>query len=252
MENSIAGSACLAGDAAEFRAPLRSGEHGRRAFRLSLLAVLFVGSAESPALSQEQDEQLWLRVRAAVELRDHLDLRLETNQRFSDDRGGLYESQYLAALAFGLSGGVRLIGGINRVVGSRDGRVVNTEWRPRQEVSMRVAKIGPGELAARVRLEQRFRSDDNEVGHRVRPEISFSVPLDRDLELELAHESYFNLNSTGYQDGGHERMRNSLTFSVPIARRLSAQVGYLNQYRFNEDDRDLMEHALTTSVSFDF
>jgi len=220
--------------------------------RSSALFTLFLGTAVAPAIAQDQDAQLWISAKASAELQEGVELELETNQRFSDDRSGLYESQYLAALAFGIGAGVTLTGGINRVVGLTDGRVQNTEWRPRQQIGFPIANIGRGELATRVRLEQRFRSDDDETGHRVRPEVSYALPLSGELEVELAHESYFNLNSTGFQNAGHERMRNSATLSYPIARSVDAQVGYMNQYRFNGDDRDLMEHALKTALLVSF
>ncbi len=119
-------------------------------------------------------------------------------------------------------------------------------------VSFPIAKIGRGELAARIRLEQRFRSDDGTTGHRVRPGISYALPLGRRLEVEFAHENYFNLNNTGFQNAGHERMRSSATLIYPVAKSLNAEVGYLNQYRPNGDDRDLIDHVLTTALSVSF
>lgn len=220
--------------------------------RLPFILGFLVCISASPALAQAQDEQLWIKLGASVKLSDNLDLELETNQRLSSDRDGLYESQYLAALGLEIANGVTLTGGVNRVVERSDGKTTATEWRPRQQISFPIAKIGPGDLAGRVRLEQRFRSDSNDVGHRVRPEISYALPLRKSLELELAHESYFNLNSTDFQGSGHDRMRNSAALSFPIAKSLKGEVGYMNQYRFNGDDRDLMEHALTTGLSASF
>jgi len=220
--------------------------------RLPTLLALLLGVAAAPAFAQDQDAQLWISARALAELREGVELQIETNQRFSDDRGGHYESQYVAALAFKIVSGVKLTVGVNRLVGLSDGRVQNTEWRPRQQISFPITTIGRGDLAGRVRFEQRFRSDDDETGHRVRPEVSFVLPLSAELQLKLAHESYFNLNSTGFQNAGHERVRNSATLIRRIAKTVSAEVGYVNQYRFNRNDRDLMEHALTTAISVSF
>ena len=215
-----------------------------------LAALLFV--IATPAVAQDQDAQLWISAKASAELRDGVELELETNQRFSDDRGGVYESQYVAALAFTIGSGLTLTGGINRVVGRTNGRVQNTEWRPRQQISFPIAKLGPGALSGRIRFEQRFRSDDKETGHRVRPEVSYALPLKGELEVEFAHESYFNLNGTDFQKAGHERMRNAVRLSHPISKSVDGEVGYMNQYRFNGGDRDLMEHALTTALSVSF
>lgn len=217
------------------------------------LAVIALCLGAAPALARDQDGQLWIGLGASFELSDGFELNFETNQRFSDDRGGLYESQYLAAVGLKVAESVTLTGGLNRVAALDDGRVTSTEWRPRQQIAFPIGKLGSGAFTGRVRLEQRFRSDGDDVGHRIRPQISYALPLGDAFEFELAHESYFNLNSTDFgQDAGHERMRNSAALSFPVAKRLDAEIGYMNQYRFNRDDRDLMEHALTIGLSTDF
>jgi hypothetical protein len=216
-------------------------------------AAAFVASVTAvPVHAQDQDAQLWIRAGASISLTETVSLRAETNQRFSDDRGGLYESQYLTAVGVEVADGVTLTGGINRVVARSEGRTLATEWRPRQQIAFPIAGILGGELAGRVRLEQRFRSDDSEVGHRARPDISYSLPVDRGIRLEFAHESFFNFNDTSFQLSGHERMRNSAAVAVPLSKALVVRGGYLNQYRFNGDARDLMEHALTLGVAASF
>jgi hypothetical protein len=213
----------------------------------TIIAIVGLCLATAPALAQDQDEQSWIKLDASTKLFEGVELVIETNQRLSDDLGGLYESQYSAVVDIKIAEGVTLTGGVNRVVALSNGRVSNTEWRPRQQISFPIMMLGGGKLAGRVRFEQRFLGSGQEVGHRVRPEISYALPLSEALSLKFAHESYFNLNTTDFgQDAGHERMRNSATLSFPIAERLKAEVGYMNQYRFNGADRDLMEHALTT------
>lgn len=221
--------------------------------RLPFISALALSSAATPALAQIQDEQLWVKLGASTELSKGVELELETNQRLSDDLGGLYESQYSGVISVKIAKGVMLTGGVNRVVAVSNDRVSNTEWRPRQQISFPIVALGRGKLAGRVRFEQRFRSDGNDVGHRVRPEVSYAVPLTDKLKFRLTHESYFNFNTTDFgQRAGHERMRNSAALSFPMAKGVSAEVGYMNQYRFSRDGRDLMEHALTTGLSARF
>lgn len=240
--------------AASFRRfEVDAGPPGAARMRRLFIAAVALCLGAAPALAQDQDGQLWIELGASFELSPKVVLEFETNQRFSDDRGGLYESQYLAAVDFQIAQGVTLTGGVNRVVAVSDGRIGSTEWRLRQQIGFPIGKLGSGELAGRVRLEQRFRSDGDDVGHRVRPQISYALPLGGELEIEFAHESYFNLNSTDFgQDAGHERMRNSAALSFPIAKGLGAEVGYMNQYRFRRNDRDVMEHALTIGLSTNF
>lgn len=220
---------------------------------LPVIPVLVLYLAIAPALAQAQDEQLWIKLDASTKLFDGIELVIETNQRLSDDLGGLYESQYSAAIGVEIAKGVLLTGGVNRIVAVSNGRVSNTEWRPRQQISFPITMLGGGKLAGRVRFEQRFQSNGQDVGHRVRPEISYALPLSEALDLRFAHESYFNLNTTDFgQVAGYERMRNFAALSFPVVERMHAEVGYMNQYRFNGDDRDLMEHALTTGLSIRF
>jgi hypothetical protein len=224
-----------------------------RYVRSPFTAALAISFLAMPAFAQKQDEQLWIEFNASTVLSEGVKLELETNQRISNDLGGLYESQYLAAVGVEIAKGVTLTGGVNRVVAVDNGKVSSTDWRPRQEIGFPIAALGRGKLAGRVRFEQRFRSDGNDVGHRVRPEISFTRPLTDILKVRLAHESYLNLNTTDFgQDAGHERMRNSAAILFPITAKVNAEVGYMNQYRFNGEARDLMEHALNTSLSIRF
>jgi hypothetical protein len=215
--------------------------------------IVALAFAATPVSAQDHDAQLWLQLGASREFSDGLTLEFETKQRLSADDGGLYESQYLGAISVEVAEGVTLTGGVNRVIGISGGRASNTEWRPRQQISFPITNLGQGELAGRVRFEQRFRSDGDNVGYRLRPEISYALPLRYRLELQFAHESYLNLNTTDFgQDAGHERMRNSVALSLPIGKSVDAEVGYMNQYRFNGSERDLMEHALTTSLLVGF
>lgn len=215
-----------------------------------LACALLFAAATPAAHAQVEDEQLWIKLSAETALSDGVDLELETNQRLGNSEGGIFESQYVAKIGVDIGGGFKLTGGLNRVVAVEDGRVDNTEWRPRQELGFPDLALGKGALSGRIRLEQRFRSDGDDVGHRVRPEISYTLPLNDKVDLELGHESYFNLNTTDFgQRAGHERMRNFVEIGFPLTGKVDAAVGYLNQYRFNRTAPDRMEHALTLGLA---
>jgi hypothetical protein len=220
--------------------------------RFPLCALLFAALAPA-AHAQVEDEQLWIKLSAETALSEGVDLELETNQRLGNADGGLYESQYVAKIGVDIGGGFKLTGGLNRVVALEDDRVDNTEWRPRQELGFPDLALGKGALSGRIRVEQRFRSGADDVGHRIRPEISYTLPLSDTIDLELGHESYFNLNSTDFgQRAGHERMRNFVEIAFPLIDKVDAAIGYLNQYRFNRGAPDRMEHALTLGLSASF
>lgn len=218
-----------------------------------LACALLLVAATPAAHAQVEDEQLWIKLSAKTDLSEQVDLALETNQRLGNAEGGIYESQYIAKIGVDIGGGFKLTGGLNRVVAVEDGRVDNAEWRPRQELGFPDLALGNGALSGRIRVEQRFRNDGDDVGHRVRPEISYTLPLSETVDLELGHESYFNLNTTDFgQRAGHERMRNFIEIGFPLIDKVDAAIGYLNQYRFNRTAPDRMEHALTLGLSASF
>lgn len=221
--------------------------------RLIVCALLFAAVTPAAAHAQSEDAQLWAKLSAQTSLSESISLELETNQRLGDAEGGIYESQYVAKIGVDIGGGFTLTGGLNRVIAVADGSVDNTEWRPRQELGFPDLAIGTGAVSGRIRLEQRFRSDGDDVGHRVRPEISYTLPLSDTVDLELGHESYFNLNNADFgQRTGHERMRNFVEIGFPVTGKIDAAVGYLNQYRFNRTAPDRMEHALTVGLTATF
>lgn len=221
--------------------------------RLIVCALLFAAVAPVDAQAQSEDAQLWAKLSAETSLSESVALKLETNQRLGEAAEGLFESQYAIMLGIDLGSGFTLTGGLNRVVALEDKRVDSKEWRPRQELGFPDIPLGGGAVGGRLRLEQRFRSDRTDVGHRLRPEISYALPLSDTVKLELGHESYFNLNSTDFgQQAGHERMRNFVEIGFPLIEQVDASIGYLNQYRFNGDAPDRMEHALTLGLSAQF
>lgn len=220
-----------------------------------LSAALLCGVA-TPALAQEQDGQVWLTTSASVGIGEPLALDFESILRFGDAAGGLYEGEYVAAIEYDLTDRITLTGGYARVVGySRDG-VTRTEDRPRQQIAYGFGRVGPGRLSARLRFEQRFRSDGDDTGHRVRPQVKYALPLDAsgDVELGISHESYFNFNDTDWgQATGHERMRNLIAVSFPLVGPVEAELGYLNQYGFAQGaGRDSMDHVASFSIGASF
>lgn len=216
---------------------------------LSLLAAL-------PAAAQDTDSELWLTANAKAGIGEKTDLAIETIGRFSD-RDGFYEFEAGAAIEHEIAKGVKIAAGHFYVPGYDHGRFRYGEQRPRQQISFPIAAIAGGKLGGRVRTEQRFRTDGDDVGLRFRPQLNFEIPLgsgDAAPSLTLWHESYVNLNDTDWgQKAGYERMRNALAVAVPLSGPLGIEAGYLNQYRFAQGlGRDQMDNVATLTLSLDF
>lgn len=202
----------------------------------------------TPALAQQEDEQLWLQVNTNVPVADDVRVTLEQIARFSDRQAGLYQTEFGALLGIKLADNVEFGVGY-RWVGAHNGNTAANENRLRQQV---VATFGP--VTTRFRVDERFNPRGREVGFRIRPLVRYNHALaDSDIALFVSHESFFLPNSTRWgQRSGYERMRNIVGLTVPVARGLSADIGYLNQYRPGRGGaRDQMDHALNVQLTID-
>ncbi|WP_240500010.1 DUF2490 domain-containing protein [Sphingomonas montana] len=210
-----------------------------------------VGSAllllvATPAQAQQEDEQFWLQVNSNVPVTDKLRLTLEQIGRLSDAAGGLFHTELGGIVSYRASAAIEFGVGYRHVSG-HNGNRADDESRIRQHV---VATFGA--VTTRLRLDERFHPDGDEIGFRIRPFIRYTHPLGRNgSALFVSHESFYLPNSTRWgQRRGYERMRNTAGFVLPLSRRLSADVGYLNQFRpERRGTRAQMEHALSTQLT---
>ena len=213
------------------------------AMRCALLLMLSI--AATPALGQEVRGEVWAASHATARL-GQVELSLDSTARFAE--GALYEWTQGGFIGTD-AGGADLAIGYQHIFGYAAGRVSRTENRIREQASFTLA----GPLSARIRFEQRFRSDGSDMGLRLRGRLHLAQPVGR-IKLVGWHESFFELNDTDWgQDAGWRRMRNFAGIELPLARRLSVQAGYLNQYDFaRSGGRDAMANVASFSVAARF
>lgn len=220
-----------------------------RTFAITISIATLLALAPARALAQDVDERLWLSADAEVALDDDVALELESQFRFGDDAGGHYESIFGAMVTIPAGAAELGVGyQTNRTVGADPAR---REHRLRQQLGFKVARIGRGTLSARLRTEERWRNDGDDVHFRLRPAVSFSHPLGSGgAKWSLGHESFIGTSADWNRQTGWFRMRNRIGVAVPVAQRLSLSAGYLNQYEWGrEGRRDSMAHVLTAGVS---
>jgi hypothetical protein len=130
------------------------------------------------------------------------------------------------------------------------------EHRAREQVTFdNLARIGGCTLSGRLRLEHRWREGIDGTAWRFRPYIKYTLPFraGHKTALVLSHESFVNLNSTGFQGvEGEERMRNAIAITTPVARHVNLEVGYLNQHSFVPHAPDNDDHAATVTLGLSF
>jgi len=212
----------------------------------ALLMALLAGAAiSSPAYAAKSDSQVWTNAQATVKLSDAWRLQEEMTARFSDNRNGLYEIESNTLLGYRLNKVVTLWAGYTHNPQYSGGDFTVMEHRAREQVTFDgFAKLGPGKLNGRVRLEQRWRHNVDGTGWRVRPYLKYSLPIAGKTALNLSSEPFFNLNTTPFQKKpGLDRVRNLVTVSTPLTKRLSGEAGYMNQHGFVRGGPDTSENV---------
>lgn len=209
------------------------------------LALLVV-----PAFAQEHDSELWLTGQGQIALDKKTRIETEITSRMSDDSGGLYEIEIAGGAARTVGNGFSIGGAYVRTINYSRGSVTRTEDRFRVQAGWSGA-LGKVKLSTRARLEHRSRSDGDEIGYRLRPQVKASLPVGGPYSLFASHESFIPLDDTDWgQRAGYERMRNAVGLAWKASDALSIEVGYLNQYNFGRNrDPDVVDHAAAVTIA---
>lgn len=223
-------------------------------FRIGAAAALACCIAEVPAHAQDEDAQLWTSITAAFDLGSDTTFSSQVVSRFSDKAEGLAELQLQADVEKKLSERLSLGAGYSFVPRYERGRLTTREHRIRQQVSTALGEVLGGEVEARVRLEQRWRDDGDDVMFRLRPRLMWTRVIGPDdLELRLWHESFVQLNDSDWGgEARYSRMRNQVSLQRSLGEAITGEFGYLNQYSLSKDEADELVHALTFALNFDF
>ena len=210
--------------------------------------------AAAPAQAQEEDAQLWTSATARLDVGDDTSLSTQIVARFSDAANGLNEMQLQADLEKGVREGLRIGAGYSYVTRHDQREVTSREHRIRQQVSVGLGEVLGGRVEGRLRLEQRWRDDGDDLMLRLRPRLMWTLPIGpNDLDLRLWSESFIQLNDTDWGgEARYARVRNQVSLRRSLGRSVTGEVGYLNQYNLSETGPDQLAHALTFAMSFDF
>lgn len=192
---------------------------------------------------------MWIGDTLSADIAKGVPASLDTTLRFSDAAHGLYEWARGGTIGVRTHGGTELLTGYQRVTDYSDGHVSKLDQRIREQVNLSFGRIGPGTLAGRLRVEERFRRGGDGIGVRARTQLRYTLPLGNKTapSLLLTHESFFELNDTSWgQRSGLRRVRHLVGLEVPLAKKLRVQAGYLNQYDFGvSGKRDAMANIFT-------
>lgn len=217
-------------------------------------AILLCAAAAGPALAQDEDAQLWTSSTAEIGLDDRTTLAAQFVARFSSDAGGVSELQYQADLERDLDGGLSLGAGYSYVPRYDRGDLVTREHRIRQQIGAELGRLLGGKVETRLRLEQRWRDDGDDVALRLRGRIMWTRPVGPDdLAVRVWHESFLHLNDTDWAGTArYARSRSQVSLRRKFGDAITGELGYLNQYSIADSGSDQLVHAMTLAVTFDF
>ena len=221
-------------------------------FRPRLLSLAALGLIATPAHATEEDANIWLAQFATINASEKVFVRLEAQERFTDDAGRLGQLLLRSLVAYRIDKRTSIGAGYAYVLTDPVGPVRRNEHRFYQEFNHRLIETEGGlTLDSRTRLEQRTFEEHEDTAWRLRQFVQLRVPLTRDNKLVAFTEPFIDLNQTSVQRGGLSVWRNFVGVSVPLAKNIELVPGYLNQHVIR-DGADRSDHTANINLFMTF
>lgn len=221
------------------------------AFRLPLPLALIV-ALPVPALAAEEDGNIWLHQNAVVNMNEKVFVRLEAQERFTNDSSRLGQLLLRGLVAYRLNAKASLGAGYAFVLTDPVGPVKLNEHRFFQDLNIRLLTTSGGiTVDSRTRLEQRTFEERDGTDWRLRQWVQVRVPVSENNRLVLFTEPFVDLSEGPVQRGGLSVWRNFAGVSVPLAKGAELVPGYLNQQIFR-DGEDRVDHIANLNLFLTF
>lgn len=194
-------------------------------------AALAILGAAAPARAAEEDANLWFGQFATLNASETVLVRLEAQERFTDDAGRLGQVLLRGLVGYRIDKGAHVGAGYAFIRTDPVGPVRRNEHRFYQELSLRLLETEGGTtIDARTRLEQRSFEDRAGTGWRLRQFVQLRTPIGPHNKLVLSSEPFIELDEAAGQRGGLSIWRNFAGVGVPLSKNAELVPGYLNQY----------------------
>lgn len=224
-----------------------------RRIALSLLAILALSAAPTRAATSE-DEQFWLNLTSMGSIKGDLVYFAEIQPRVGDGVSRIDQALFRGALGWKLSPAVTLYQGFAHVVVPVDGGHDVNEERGFQQLNWTMGKPWGGELSSRTRLEQRWRSDGDDMGWRLREMLRYEKPLRAGsdaLNALVYAEGFVALNDTDWgARGGFDQLRSFVGAELGLPGASTLEVGYLNQLINQRGGDTRVNHVAAVTLFF--
>jgi hypothetical protein len=212
---------------------------------------LVSGLAASPLAAAEDDGNIWLGQFATINATDKVYVRLEAQERFTNDAERLGQLLLRSLVAYRFNDKVNAGIGYAFVLTDPVGPTKLNEHRYYQELNVRLIDRDGITLDSRTRLEQRTFEEREDTSWRLRQFVQLRVPISDTNKIVAYTEPFVDLNETGVQRGGLSIWRNFVGVSVPLAKGIEVVPGYLNQHVFR-DGRDRSDHTANVNLFMTF
>lgn len=218
--------------------------------RLSRLLISCLTALPSTAIAgTNEDEQLWLNMTATGPVSGKLIYFAEIQPRFSDRASGADQTLLRGALGWKLSDRVSVYLGYARVMLD-----AAHEDRSFQQLNWTVGKLLGGELSSRTRVEQRWRSDGDDLGWRLREMARYEKPLKSNsntLNALIYAEAFAALNSADWgAKAGFDQLRSFVGAEVGLPGASTMEIGYLNQLVNQRGGDARVNHVASITLFF--
>ena len=218
-----------------------------------LLAVLPLMSPSARAATA-QDEQFWLNLTAMGSVKDELIYFAEVQPRIGDSVSRVDQALLRGAIGWKFSPSVSLYQGYAHVVLPVEGGRDLNEERSFQQLNWTLGKPWGGELSSRTRLEQRWRSDGDDMGWRLREMVRYEKPLKpgSDAVNALVYaEGFAALNDTDWgARAGFDQLRSFVGAELGLPGQSTLEVGYLNQLINQRGGDTRINHVASVTLFF--
>lgn len=209
----------------------------------------------TPAMAQtRQDEQLWVNLTAMGSVKDDLVYFAEVQPRVGDGLSRIDQALFRGAIGWKFSPKITLYQGYAHVVVPIEGGKDVNEERSFQQLNWALGRPWRGELSSRTRLEQRWRSDGDDMGWRLREMIRYEKPLKpgSDAVNALVYaEGFVALNDTDWgARGGFDQLRSFIGAEVGLPGASTLEIGYLNQVIDQTRGRTRINHVASLTLFF--
>lgn len=211
--------------------------------------ALFVLALGCPATAfAAEDTNVWTGQFVTINLDKKVFVRLEAQERFTNDAERLGQLLLRSVVAYRVSNKVSIGAGYAYVRTDPVGPVLLNEHRFYQELNVRLLSTQGGvTLDSRSRLEQRTFEERDGTGWRLRQFVQLRAPISAKTKLVAYSEPFVDLNKTSVQRGGLALWRNFVGVSIPLGKKAEIVPGYLNQHVFRDGD-DRTDHTANINL----